>query len=83
MLVRNVGHLMTNPAILDAEGNEVPEGIMDAAFTSLIALHDIGPNGRHMNSREGSVYIVKPKCMGRKKWHSQMKSSPGPKKCSA
>ncbi len=51
MLVRNVGHLMTNPAIIDAEGHEVPEGIMDAAFTSLIALHDIGANGRHMNSR--------------------------------
>src|SRR5690606_6609163 len=51
MLVRNVGHLMTNPAILDRDGNEVPEGIMDAMFTALIALHDIGPNGRRMNSR--------------------------------
>lgn len=64
MLVRNVGHLMTNPAILDNQGNEVPEGIMDAVFTSLIALHDIGSNGRHMNSRAGSVYIVKPKMHG-------------------
>ncbi|WP_292898513.1 malate synthase G [Nitratireductor sp.] len=64
MLVRNVGHLMTNPAILDADGNEVPEGIMDALFTAAIALHDIGPNGRRMNSRAGSMYVVKPKMHG-------------------
>ncbi|MBY8917318.1 malate synthase G [Nitratireductor sp. L1-7-SE] len=64
MLVRNVGHLMTNPAILDADGNEVPEGIMDALFTAAIALHDVGPNGRRMNSRAGSMYVVKPKMHG-------------------
>ncbi|GEO86546.1 MULTISPECIES: malate synthase G [Alphaproteobacteria] len=64
MLVRNVGHLMTNPAILDRDGNEVPEGIMDAAFTGLIALFDIGPNGRRANSRKGSMYVVKPKMHG-------------------
>jgi malate synthase len=64
MLVRNVGHLMTNPAILDRDGNEVPEGIMDAAITALIALHDIGPNGRRKNSRTGSMYVVKPKMHG-------------------
>jgi malate synthase len=64
MLVRNVGHLMTNPAILDKHGNEVPEGIMDAAITALIALHDIGPKGRLKNSRAGSMYVVKPKMHG-------------------
>jgi malate synthase len=64
MLVRNVGHLMTSPAILDRNGDEVPEGIMDAMITSLIALHDVGPNGRRKNSRTGSVYIVKPKMHG-------------------
>ena len=64
MLVRNVGHLMTNPAILDRDGNEVPEGIMDAMITALIALYDIGPNGRGKNSREGSMYVVKPKMHG-------------------
>jgi malate synthase len=64
MLIRNVGHLMTNPAILDRDGNEVPEGIMDAAMTALIALHDVGPNGRRQNSRAGSMYVVKPKMHG-------------------
>ncbi|ANH06140.1 malate synthase G [Shinella sp. HZN7] len=64
MLVRNVGHLMTNPAIRDRDGNEVPEGIMDAMVTALIALHDVGPDGRRKNSREGSMYVVKPKMHG-------------------
>lgn len=64
MLIRNVGHLMTNSAITDRDGNEVPEGIMDAAMTALIALHDVGPNGRRANSRAGSMYVVKPKMHG-------------------
>ena len=64
MLVRNVGHLMTNPAILLDDGSEIPEGIMDAAVTALIALHDIGPDGRRKNSQAGSMYVVKPKMHG-------------------
>ncbi len=64
MLVRNVGHLMSNPAILDREDQEVPEGIMDAMLTSLMALHDVGSQGWRANSRAGSVYIVKPKMHG-------------------
>jgi malate synthase len=64
MLVRNVGHLMTNPAILDGDGRDVPEGIMDAMITGLIALYDIGPKGRRQNSRSGSMYVVKPKMHG-------------------
>jgi malate synthase len=64
LFVRNVGHLMTNDAILDSEGNEVPEGIMDCMITCLAALHDLQGNGIHHNSRSGSIYIVKPKMHG-------------------
>ncbi|QNH07257.1 malate synthase G [Ectopseudomonas composti] len=64
LFVRNVGHLMTNPAILDAEGNEIPEGIQDALFTSLVAVHNLIGNTSRKNTRTGSVYIVKPKMHG-------------------
>ena len=64
MLVRNVGHLMTSPAVRDNKGNEVYEGIMDAFFTICIAIHDIIGNGVYKNSKTKSIYIVKPKMHG-------------------
>ncbi|MEC5423185.1 malate synthase G [Virgibacillus sp. C22-A2] len=66
MFIRNVGHLMTNNAILDENGHEVPEGIMDGVFTSLMAKHGLLGNGPYQNSSKGSVYIVKPKMHGSK-----------------
>ena len=64
MLVRNVGHLMTTPAVLDSSGHEVPEGILDALVTTMIGIHDFGKGGRHANASGGSIYIVKPKMHG-------------------
>ncbi len=61
LFIRNVGHLMTNPAVVDRDGNEIPEGILDAVITTLCALHD---RQHKLNSRTGSIYIVKPKMHG-------------------
>ena len=62
MLVRNVGHLMTNPAILTRDGSEIFEGLMDAMITTMIAMHDLARDSG--NSVHGSVYVVKPKMHG-------------------
>ncbi len=64
LFVRNVGHLMTNPAILLADGSEIPEGIMDAVITSAAGAQDVAGLGKYRNSHEGSIYIVKPKMHG-------------------
>ncbi|MGE7638344.1 malate synthase G [Bacillus sp. AFS026049] len=64
MFVRNVGHLMTTNAVLDTNGEEIPEGIMDTVMTSLLAKHSLLGNGKYQNSSKGSVYIVKPKMHG-------------------
>jgi malate synthase len=64
LLVRNVGHLMTTEAVLDSEGEETPEGIMDGMITVLCAMHNIKGNCQHKNGHAGSIYIVKPKMRG-------------------
>ena len=69
MLVRNVGHLMTNPAILDQNGDEVPEGILDAMFTICIAMHDLNGNSHYKTLKLEAFTLLSQKCMVPRKYN--------------